>query len=161
MMDIWLIFGWYMVDIWLMLILWSLAVTSGVTHFGAYHRPRTVILTLTWWYHRTPADTPTRRCINVISNEHKLYDVACACYVLWEDRAAVLFHQGCPVPVCDCQVVVVVVAAVCDLKCSELQREDQSLLDLYRLCLLKVARVVVWVVWWADFTYCKEYIKVP
>ena len=58
-----------------------------------------------------------------------------------------LFHQGCPVPVCDCQVVVVVVAAVCDLKCSELQREDQSLLDLYRLCLLKVARVVVWVVW--------------
>ena len=29
--------------IWLMLMLWPLAVTPGVTHFGAYHRPLAVI----------------------------------------------------------------------------------------------------------------------
>ena len=44
--DIWLIYDWYdMIDIrlmlmlMLMLMLWPLAVTPGVTHFGAYHRP--------------------------------------------------------------------------------------------------------------------------
>ena len=39
MTDIWLINDWYITYIWLMLMLRPLAVTPGVTHFGAYHRP--------------------------------------------------------------------------------------------------------------------------
>ena len=106
------------------------------------------MLTLTWC-HRYPAYTPTSiiQCINAISTEHQLDDVACACYVGRQSGAAALLHQGCPVPVRDCQVVVATGGISFNVKCSELQREDQPLLHFYRLCLLKVVWVVVRVVW--------------
>ena len=96
---------------------------------------RNMLLTLTWC-HRTPAETPTRHCITGTSDEHQLDDVACACYVsrqggsdtLASDhnvairgRAAALLHQGCPVAVRDCQVVVATGGMGLNVKCSELQ----------------------------------------
>ena len=107
-----------------------------------------MLLALTWG-HCTPADTPTSSCITAISNEHELDDVACASYVsrqggadtlasnnnVVRGGAAALLHQGCPVPVRDCQVVVatgerVIVIFICviiifitrffNVKCSEL-----------------------------------------
>ena len=64
------------------------------------------LLTLTWC-HRTPTDTPTRPCTTVISAEHQLDDVGCACYVGGKGAAiaTALLHPGCPVAVCDYQVV--------------------------------------------------------
>ena len=98
-----------------------------------------MFLTLTWC-HRTPADTPTRvSSINAISTEHQLDNVACAGYMgrkrgadtLASDQnvdvirggAAALLHQGCPVPVRDCQVVEATGGTTVmgfNVKCSEL-----------------------------------------
>ena len=58
------------------------------------------------WCHRTPADTPTRSCSIAISAEHQVDDVACASYGSRQGGATALLHQGCPVAVRDCQVVV-------------------------------------------------------
>ena len=83
---------------------------------------RKQLLTLTGC-HRTPADTPTRPCITAISAEHQLDDVACACYVGRQGCAAALLHQGCPVAVHDCQVVVVtggIPRMIVNVKCNEL-----------------------------------------
>ena len=82
-----------------------------------------------------------------MSAEQKVDDVACASYVSRQGPAAALLHQGCPVAVRDCQVVVVTGGMGFNVKCSELQREDQSLLHLDRLGFLKVVRIVVRVVW--------------
>ena len=79
-----------------------------------------MLLTLTWC-HCAPADTPTRSCITAISTELQLDDVACACYVGRKGGAAALLHQGCPVPVCDCQVVEAMTSGrIVNVKCSEL-----------------------------------------
>ena len=67
--------------------------------------------TLTWC-HSTPADTPTRLCINITCNEHQVDDVASACYGSRRGVAAAFLHQGCPVAVRDCQVVVVTGASL-------------------------------------------------
>ena len=105
-----------------------------------------MLLALTWG-HCTPADTPARVCTTAISTEQKVDDVACASYVSRQGVAAALLHQGCPVPVRDCQVVVAITVPYVNVKCSELQRKDQSLLHLDRLCPLKIVGVVVGVVW--------------
>ena len=63
------------------------------------------MLTLTWC-HCSPAETKARLCITAISAEHDLDHVAYACDGSWEGGAAALLHQGCPVTVRDCQVVV-------------------------------------------------------
>ena len=78
-----------------------------------------MLLTLTWC-HCAPADTPTRPCAPVISTEHQLDNVACACYIGRQGGAAALLHQGCPVPVRDCQVVVATGGMGFNVKCSEL-----------------------------------------
>ena len=78
-----------------------------------------MLLTLTWG-HYTPADTPTRPCSIGTSNEHQLDDVACACYVGRNGGAAALLHQGYPVPVRDCQVVVATGGMEFNVECSEL-----------------------------------------
>ena len=79
-----------------------------------------MLLTLTWC-HCAPADTPTRvSTIPVISTEHQLDNVACAYYVGWKGGAAALLHQGCPVPVRDCQVVIVTGGTGLNVKCNEL-----------------------------------------
>ena len=78
-----------------------------------------MLLTLTWC-HCAPADTPTSLCTPARSNEHQLDDVACACYVGRKGGAAAFLHQGCPVPVRDCQVVVVTGGMGLNVKCSEL-----------------------------------------
>ena len=65
-----------------------------------------IVLALTWC-HCTPADTPTRPCPTAISTEHQVDDVACASYISRQGVvAAAPLHQGCPVAVRDCQVVV-------------------------------------------------------
>ena len=107
--------------------------------------------------HRTPADTPTRPCLTVISTEHQLDDVACACYLGRKGGAAALLHQGCPVAIQDCQVVPATGGMIFNVKCSELQRNAQSVLDFNRLGLEKAVWVVVGVVWRGDDTCCKEY----
>ena len=78
-----------------------------------------ILLALTWC-HRTPANTPTRPCGAAISTEHQINDVAFACYVGREGGAAALLHQGRPVPIRDCQVVVTGAVTVFSVKSSEL-----------------------------------------
>ena len=78
------------------------------------------MLTLTWC-HRHPAYTPTRPCSTTISTEQQLDNVACAGYIGRQGGAAALLHQGCPVAVRDCQVVVLTGGTiVLNIKCSEL-----------------------------------------
>ena len=98
--------------------IYSWAIT---TLFDNKELPENMLLLLTLtWCHRTPADTPTRPCIKVTSNEYELDNIACAGYIgrqggadsLVSDHnvalrgSAALLHQGCPVAVRDCQVVV-------------------------------------------------------
>ena len=87
-----------------------------------------MLLTLTWC-HRTPTDTPTRvSTIRVISDEQKLDNVTCACYVgrqggAIRGGAAAFLHQSCPIAVHDCQVVGAIMVKGMDIlyvKCSEL-----------------------------------------
>ena len=78
-----------------------------------------MLLTLTWC-RSTPADTPTSPCISGISTEHQLDSVASACYISRQGPAAASLHQGCPVTVHDCQVVIITGGMVCNAKCSEL-----------------------------------------
>ena len=106
------------------LMIWSSQ--SIVNHYGEGQRIGQIIqeypnmlLTLTWC-HRHPADTPTRPCLTAISTEHQLDNVACAYYVGRQGGAAALLHQGCPVPVRDCQVVVGTGGMGFNVKCSEL-----------------------------------------
>ena len=63
------------------------------------------MLTLTW-RHCSPAETPVSPCITVIGAEYELDGVGYACDGVWQGGAAGLLHQGCPVAVRDCQVVV-------------------------------------------------------
>ena len=93
-----------------------------------------MLLTLTWC-HCTPADIPARFSIIVISNEHQLDNVACAYYIDWKGEAHILvsdhnaairggatalLHQGCPIPIRDCQLVVATGGMEFNVKCSEL-----------------------------------------
>ena len=104
-----------------------------------------MLFALTWCL-STPPDAPTRECFTAISYEQKVDNVACASYVSRQGGvdtltsnnnvaqiggAAALLHQGCPVPVRDCQVVVatndgVIVISIIiiifglNVKCSEL-----------------------------------------
>ena len=65
-----------------------------------------------------------------------------------KDRATALLHQGCPVAVRDCQVVIGTGGiTVLNSECSKLYGEDQPLLHLDRLGLLKVVRIVARIVW--------------
>ena len=105
-----------------------------------------MLLTLTWC-HCAPADTPTRPCTTATSTEHQLDDVACAGYVGRKGGAAALLHQGCPVPVRDCQVIEATGGMGFNVKCSELQIKDQPPLHLDRLGPLKDVWIVVRVVW--------------
>ena len=105
-----------------------------------------MLLTLTWC-HCTPTDTPASRTIIVISDEHQIDYVASAGYISWLDGAATFLHQGCSVPVGYCQVAVGTGGMISNVKCSELQRKDQSLLHLYRLGFLEVLGIVARVVW--------------
>ena len=78
-----------------------------------------MLLALTWC-HCAPPDTPTRPCGTPISTEHQLDNVACACYVGRKGGAAALLHQGCPVTVSDCQVVIATGVTELNVKCGEL-----------------------------------------
>ena len=78
-----------------------------------------MLFALTWCL-STPPDAPTRECFTAISYEQKVDNVACASYgsrqggadtlasnkKLGSGGAAAFLHQGCPVAVRDCQVVV-------------------------------------------------------
>ena len=58
------------------------------------------------WCHCSPAETKARLCVTVISAEHEPDRVGSACGGVWQGGATALLHQGCPVTVSDCQVVV-------------------------------------------------------
>ena len=83
-----------------------------------------MLLTLTW-RHCTPTETPTSPFKPGTSFDLQLDNVACACYISRQGGAAALLHQGCPVPVRDCQVVVAITVVVVtggrrlNVKCSE------------------------------------------
>ena len=64
-----------------------------------------IMLTLTCCY-CSPTYIPTSACITAISAEVNPDHVAYACDSGWQEGAAALLHQGCPVTVRDCQVVV-------------------------------------------------------
>ena len=98
--------------------------------------------------HRPPADTPTSPCRTAIRGEHQVDGVASASNGRWQGGATALLHQSCPVAVHDCQVVIGTGGiTVLNSECSKLYGEDQPLLHLDRLGLLKVVRIVVRMVW--------------
>ena len=104
-------------------------------------------LTLCHW-HCTPADAPTRICNTAVSLEVQLDSVACADDgVGRQGGAAPLLHQGGAVAISDGQVVVVTCFVGLNVKCSELQRQDQPLFHFYCLCLPQVFRIKARVVW--------------
>ena len=117
-----------------------------------------MLLTIVTWRHRTPADTPSRPWNIAICNEHKVDHVACACYIGRLVSAAASLHQGGPVAVYDCQVVRATQGVIrLNVKCSELQEQDQSVLHLYRFCLLKIVGIVDRVVRWRHNTCGNEF----
>ena len=79
-----------------------------------------MFLALTWC-HRSPVNTPTRKCPQAIGTEHELDNISLACYIGRQggardtlasnqnatiiEGAAALLHQDCPVTVCDFQKV--------------------------------------------------------
>ena len=124
-----------------------------------YEKYSKKLLTLTWC-HCNPADAPTRSCITAISSEHQVDDIASAYDGGRQGGAAAFPHQSCPVAVRDCQMVVATVGIpwiFVNIKSSELQWEDLTLLHLYRLCLLKVVWIAARVVWWGDHTCEKSF----
>ena len=76
------------------------------------------MLTLTWC-HCSPVETPARLCTIAISGEHYLDGVAYACDGGGQGGATALLHQGCPIIVRDCQVVVVTAGIILNVKCIE------------------------------------------
>ena len=71
------------------------------------------------WHHRGPVETPPSPCTGAIRVELHLHHGAPACDVRRQDGAALLFHQDCPVPVHDCQVVIATCGTVFDIERSE------------------------------------------
>ena len=72
-------------------------------------------------------------------------------HIYW--GATALPHQGCPVPIHDCQVVTATVSTLTiplNVECIEFDRNEQSLVNMYRLHSIKVVRVAVRVVWRGD-----------
>ena len=83
----------------------------------------------------------------MVSLKVKLDSVACADDgVGRQGGAAPLLHQGGSVTISDCQVVVVTCFVGLNVKCSELQRQDQPLFHFYCLCFSQVFGIEVWVV---------------
>ena len=78
-----------------------------------------IMLTLTCCY-CSPTHIPTNACTTVSSAEVKPNHVAYACDGSWEGGAAALLHQGCPVTVRDCQVVIATGVTELNVKCGEL-----------------------------------------
>ena len=79
-----------------------------------------IMLTLTCCY-CSPTHIPPSACTIAISAEVKLNHVAYACDGGRQGGAASPLHQGCPVTVRDCQVVVGTGGVRLNVKCSELQ----------------------------------------
>ena len=107
------------------------------------------------WGHSTPVDTPTSPWMMFIGCEQELDDICLACDVgrLRVSRGS--RHQGCPIPVCDWQVVPKVKG-----EHGEVEWQDQTLLYFYRLCLLKIVGIAARVVWRGYNTCCKESFKI-
>ena len=91
-----------------------------------------------------------------ISDEHQPDSIGSASDGVWQGGAAALLHQGCPVAVHDCQVIVGTGGIGLDVERIKLQGDDQSLLNLYSVCPLKVEWIVVGVVWRCDNTCDKK-----
>ena len=70
--------------------------------------------------HRAPADTPAILCTSGVGFEEQVDDIAGACHVGRQSGATRLLFQGCPVPICDCQVVVGTLGMGLDVEGSEL-----------------------------------------
>ena len=85
----------------------------------------------------------------MIISEDDVDNVGCACDVCRQGRAAVLLHQGCPVPIHDFDKVKTGrwITNQMNSKVGELQPQNLPVLHLYSVRLLKVVRVKVRVVW--------------
>ena len=88
----------------------------------------------------------------MIVSEDDVDNVGCACDVCRQGRAAVLLHQGCPIPIHDFDKVktgrwITTQYTQMNSKVGELQPQNLPALHLYSVRLLKVVRVVVRVVW--------------
>ena len=135
--------------------------------------------------HRPPADTPTGLCIFAICGEHQVDSVASASYgrrqggtnTLASDRntaskkgakgavirgraTTALLHQSCPVAVRDCQVVIGtggITVLKSNIESSKFYGDDQPLLHLDRLGLLKIVWIVDRMVGRGDHSCAKSF----
>ena len=70
-------------------------------------------------YCRTPADTPTRFLISMVSCKEYVNEIAHAVDLAWQGGATGLVHQGRPVSIRDCQVVKATSGMGLNVECSE------------------------------------------
>ena len=70
-------------------------------------------------YCRTPADTPTRFLISMVSCKQYVYEIAHAGDLARQGGATGLVHQGRPVSIRDCQVVIATSRMGLNVECSE------------------------------------------
>ena len=114
------------------------------------------------WCHCRPVETPTSLCTTAVRVEEDVHGVGHGRYD-WRLEvtarswttvvvAAALAHQGCPVPICDVDVVVGTHRCRPNSKEGELYPQDFATLHLYCLCFINVVRIFSRVVWRGDNT---------
>ena len=118
------------------------------------------------WCHCRPVETPTIACTTAIRVEEDVHGVGHARYD-WRQEvtgrswtivgvATALAQQGCPVPICDLDIVVG--TTICKPNSSEGELYPQNFPTLYLNCLcpIEVVGILVRVVWRGDNTCGKQ-----
>ena len=77
-----------------------------------------ILLALTWC-HRSPADTPTRFLTSMVSCKQYVDEIALAADLARQGGATGLAHQGRPVSILDCQIVIVTIGMGLNVEGSE------------------------------------------
>ena len=126
------------------------------------------------WCHLRPVETPSRGVSRAVRVEEDVHGVR-LCGEDWRQEvpgmrwtyttgvAAAPVHQGCPVPFYDFDIVAWAGGRVTETsmnsKVGKLQPQHLPTLYSYRICPLKVVRIMTGVVWRGDDTCGKQSFK--
>ena len=118
------------------------------------------------WCHCRPVETPTSLCTTAIRVEEDVHGVGHGRYD-WRLEvtgrswttvgvAAPLAQQGCPVPICDLDIVVGTIISHKNSSEGELYPQNFPTLHMNCLCLIEVVGICFRVVWRSDNTCGKQ-----
>ena len=121
------------------------------------------------WCHCRPVETPTIACTTAIRVEEDVHGVGHARYD-WRQEvtgrswtivgvATALAQQGCPVPICDLDIVVWTTICKPNSSEGELYPQNFPTLHMNCLCLIEVVGIFFRVVWRSDNTCGKQSFK--